>query len=154
MNNDLSNDSFNPLAHCPTDAERNESDTAFCQQLQTALRDRALPLFEETARYAIENGIDAQVEVAIEDHRSPRISLRAKHPEDQTSSAYSIIGDVAKHGIVHQEFYADTAVTQRQAALLPSINEKVIDTHLATFFSKAFAMPLPPALNRHPSGFW
>lgn len=137
-----------------TDSSRAECDSAFSQQLQEALRECAFPLFEETARHAEASGIEAVVELAIDSRHEPRISLNAKHPGDTDYSSYSIIGDMATHSVIHREFYADNALTRRQVGLLPSINQKVIDTHLATLFSKAFALSLPHLLQRHPAGFW
>jgi hypothetical protein len=131
-----------------------ERDGAFLQAFQTALRDCALPIFEETARHAIASGIDAVVEFAVENQQEPRICLNAKHPDDERYSSYSIIADVAAQAVIHREFYADTALTRRQAGLVPSINQKVIDTYLATLFNKAFALSLPHLLKRHPAGFW
>lgn len=138
----------------PTATGRAERDAAFFQQFQVAIRDCALPLFEETARHAQASGIEAMVELLIENNDEPRIILNAKHPGDTGYSSYSITGDMATHAVIHREFYADGALTRRQAGLLPSINQKVIDTHLATLFNKAFALSLPHLLNRHPVGFW
>lgn len=137
----------------PAAVGRAERDAAFSQQFQLAIRGCALPLFEETERHAQASGIEALVELTLENDE-PRISLRAKHPGDAGYSSYSIIGDMATHAVIHLEFYADSDLTRRQAGLLPSVNQKVIDTHLATLFNKAFALSLPHLLNRHPAGFW
>lgn len=136
------------------DSSQAECDSAFFQQLQEALHDCVLPLFEETARHAQASGIEAVIELAIDNRDEPRISLNARHPGEADYSGYSIIGDMATHSVIHREFYADNALTRRQVGLLPSINQKVIDTHLATLFSKAFALSLPHLLQRHPAGFW
>lgn len=142
------------MEHEQTAGSQAECDSAFFQQLQVALRECALPIFEETARHAQASGIEAVIEQAIDNRDEPRISLNAKHPGDEGYSSYSIIGDMATHALIHREFYADNALTRRQVGLLPSINQKVIDTHLATLFSKAFALSLPHLLQRHPAGFW
>lgn len=144
-------DSMEPVQAVSSRAER---DSAFFQQLQVAFRECGLPLFEETAREAEASGIEVMVELAIANQDEPRISLNAKYPGDTRYSSYSIIGDMATHSVIHREFYADNALTRRQVGLLPSINQKVIDTHLATLFSKAFALSLPHLLQRHPAGFW
>lgn len=133
---------------------RAERDSGFFQQLQVALRECALPLFEETARHAKASGIEAVIEQALDNRDQPHITLNAKYPGDVGYSSYSIIGEMATHAVVHREFYADNALLRRQVGLLPSINQKVIDTHLATLFSKAFALSLPHLLQRHPAGFW
>ncbi len=137
----------------PTAVGRAERDAEFFQRFQVAIRGCALPLFEETVRHAQASGIEALVELTVENDE-PRISLQAKHPGDTAYSSYSIIGDMATHAVIHREFYADGVLTRRQAGLLPSVNQKVIDTHLATLFNKAFALSLPHLLNRHPAGFW
>lgn len=130
-------------------------DADFRQRLVSALTTRAMPLFQETARHAVENGLSVTVELLTEAGESrPRLVLTAQHPDDGLASSYSIIGDLENRSIVHEEVYAEPPATNRQNALLPSINEKVIDTRLATFFNKAFALSLPHILDRHPAGFW
>lgn len=153
MDRENHNSSYSAMPE-PATAGRAERDAAFFQRFQVAIRGCALPLFEETARHAKASGIEVVIELAVENGDEPRISLNAKHPGDAGYSSYSIIGDMATHAVIHREFYADSALTRRQAGLLPSINQKVIDTHLVTLFNKAFALSLPHLLDRHPAGFW
>jgi hypothetical protein len=94
------------------------------------------------------------IEQAIDNRDELRTSLNAKHPGDAGYSSYSIIVAMATHAVVHREFHTDNALARRQVGLLPSLNQKVIDTHLATLFSKAFALSLPHLLQHHPAGFW
>lgn len=131
-----------------------ESDHAFAQQLREVLREQALGLFEETARDALASGIQATLELQLEHEQAPRLGLNVRHPGDETCSYYRIVGDLPRRGVIHQEFYADSGVSRNQAAQLSSVNQKVIDTHLAALFSGAFALSLAHLRKRNPAGFW
>nr|WP_298147138.1 hypothetical protein [uncultured Pseudomonas sp.] len=131
-----------------------ESDMAFAQRLRETLREHALRLFEETARDVEASGIQAILDLQLEHDQVPSLGLSVRHPGDEASSYYRIVGDIARRGVIHQEFYADSGINRTQTAQLSSINQKVIDTHLAALLSGAFALSLARLRRRNPAGFW
>lgn len=129
------------------------SDDSTRQAFILALGEKARPLFEEAASYARNHDLDVVVDLVLE-HDKPRLILAVSRPGEDTVSSYSLVANLASQRLLHEEFYADSGDIHRQESLLASINEKVIDTRLANFFRKGFALPLDYINERHPIGFW
>jgi len=129
------------------------SDDSLRQAFVQALSEKARPLFEEAASYARNHDLDVVVDLVLE-HDKPRLILAVSRPGEDTVSSYSLVANLASQRMLHEEFYADSGDIHRQESLLASINEKVIDTRLANFFRKGFALPLDYINERHPIGFW
>lgn len=144
---------MNPAAPEPSNSPLPEDARHFLRDVEAALVDQALPLFEEAARHARRGGVEVTVEMDSSDPLQPQLRLAASNPGTRTSS-YRIIADVGNRGVVHEEFYACNDETRTLPAQLASINETVIDTRLAAFFLKAFALPLDYVTERRQAGFW
>ncbi|MDU9416104.1 hypothetical protein [Pseudomonas sp. zfem005] len=144
---------MNPAAPEPTSLPSPSKTHEFLRDVETALASQALPLFEEAARHARRGGIEVTVEMDSSDPLHPQLRLAASNPGTRTSH-YRIIADAANLSLVHEEFYAFNDETRTLPAQLASINETVIDTRLAAFFLKAFALPLDYVTERRKAGFW
>ncbi|AEF22367.1 MULTISPECIES: hypothetical protein [Pseudomonas] len=129
------------------------SDGSRRQAFVQALSEKARPLFEEAASYARNHDLDVVVDLVLE-HDSPRLILAVSRPGEDAVSSYSLVANLAAQRMLHEEFYADSGDIHRQESPLASVNEKVIDTRLANFFRKGFALPLDYINERHPIGFW
>ena len=118
-----------------------------------ALTQRARPLFEEAASYARLQGLEVVVDLVLENPR-PRLILAASRPGQEQVSSYSLIANPMAQRVLHETYYAESGDIHRQETQLAALNEKVIDTRLAGFFRKAFALPLDYLQDKHPIGFW
>ena len=118
-----------------------------------ALAQRVRPLFEEAASHARLHGLEVVVDLVLE-HQRPRLILAVSRPGQEHVSSFSLIANPEAQRVLHETYYAESGDIHRQETQLAALNEKVIDTRLAGFFSKAFALPLDYLRDKHPIGFW
>lgn len=126
-------------------------DASFQQAFELSLRGPILARFEEASRYAVTHGQQANL-ASVSDNQRSQLQLTLLDSQG-ASNIYRINGDLLSQHIVLEQLYADGS-SHRQEVTLAGLNETVIDTELATFFSKAVGLKLDYLAERHPAGFW
>lgn len=126
-------------------------DATFQQAFELQLRGPILAHFEEASRYAVTHGQQASLD-SVSDTQLSQLQLTLRESQG-ASHVYRIRGDLLGQHIVLEQLYAD-GTSHRQEITLAGLNETVIDTELAAFFSKAVGLKLDYLAERHPPGFW
>ncbi|MDG9926341.1 MULTISPECIES: hypothetical protein [unclassified Pseudomonas] len=121
----------------------------FRDALRVALVDCAALHFEEAARYAHANGLEAHTQLRNDER--PELHLTLKRPSDGVPCIYRIGALTERNLVLHEKIYGQEV--QRLEAPLESINQTLVETELAAFFIKAAALPLDYVAERHQPGF-
>lgn len=134
-----------------TSQDARTADAAFQHAFEQRLRGPVLARFEEASRYAVTHGQHVSLE-SLADNRLAQLELTLLDPQG-ARSLYRISGDLPGQHIVLEQQYAN-GDSHRQEIALAALNDTVIDTELAAFFSKAAGLKLDYLAERHPAGFW
>lgn len=126
-------------------------DATFQQAVELSLRGPILARLEEAIRYAEAHGQQANL-ASLSDNQRSQLQLTLLDSQG-ANHVYLIDGDLLGKNIVLEQLYAD-GTSHRQEITLAGLNETVIETELAAFFSKAVGLKLDYLAERHPAGFW